>query len=141
MGTSAFRILNRTIHRIDFMRLCMGYSSPSIIHCSDCDDREECQRVWETEWWRGFCRHFLNPDKVLSPTAAAILLENAKIQNMCRSCLDATVTSIVASKLLNYRNNLIEEGVKDLLKVMHVQRENRIIRPASDHEQICVDDD
>ena len=57
------------------------------------------------------------------------MLENVKIQNMCSSCLDATVAAISASDVLDYRNNLIQGAVQEILVLMQQQRENRIIRP------------
>ena len=131
MGTTAFRILMRTIVCIEFMQLYVMYTSPEIVHCRDCMDHEQCQGAWDSEWWRGFSRHLLHPNKILSPTGAMILLENVKIRTMCSHCLDAIVTAIVSSNILDYRNALINEGAQDTLTLMHKHCENRIIKPAA----------
>ena len=129
LGTTLFWILMRTMLCIDFMHLCVAYSSPDIVHSLNCDNNNICQKSWDGEWWRGFCRHLLHPDKIFSSAATTITLENAKIKNMNNDCLCSTVAAITMSNILDFRNEIIMEAVSEILDILGRHRENKIVKP------------
>ena len=71
----------------------------------------------------------------MTPAGAMILLENVKKQNMCSSCLDATVIAIVSLNILDFRNSLINEGVSKILRMMEVHCNGKIVKPAIKDEE------
>ena len=71
----------------------------------------------------------------MTPTSTMILLKNAKIRNMCSSCLDTMVTAIASLNVLDFRNSVISEGVNKILRMMEKHCNGKIVKPAIEDEE------